>query len=487
MYGLPKVHKPGNPVRPICSAVGTASYNLGRFAAKIIQPAAKNSFGTDLENTFQFVNQVRHCELKDLYMVSFDVRSLFTNIPLNKTIKICLDRLYSGNSDIRPNIPEKTLEQMLRLCVTDNTFVFDGKVYTQIDGVAMGNSLGPILADIYMAHLEETAFLKDALDFSPVFYRRYVDDTFCLFKERSHVQRFLDFINKVDESIQFDVEHEHNSSLSFLDTVVTRDNNKTYPDISNKVKATDKGLFYNFNSFTPFTFKADIMSSLIYRVYDIASSYWIFHKDRLALKSKFKKNGFPGYLFDRATSKFLYKQYPDPNTNSDVQYTAPKKSVIIVLPYLGLLSIFLRRKISRLVHKYYPSANLRVVFQSGFSIKRLFSYKDKMPKKCLGGVVYYTQCESCGPSSAYIGKTINTLYEHFYGPNGHLHPNSQKSALLEHLGHNINPSCEFNIDNVKILDICNNDLKLRYMESIYLKLDHQSLNTQDWSIPLRII
>ena len=140
IYGLPKVHKPGNPVRPICSAVG--SYNLGRFAAKIIQPAAKNSFGRDLENTFQFVNQVRHCELKDLYMVSFDVRSLFTNIPLNKTIKICLDRLYRSNSDIRPNIPEKTLEQMLRLCVTDNTFVIDGKVYTQIDGVAMGNSLG---------------------------------------------------------------------------------------------------------------------------------------------------------------------------------------------------------------------------------------------------------------------------------------------------------------------------------------------------------
>ena len=87
-----------------------------------------------------------------------------------------------------------------------------------------------------------------------------------------------------------------------------------------------------------------------------------------------------------------------------------------------------------------------------------------MPKKCLGGVVYYTQCESCGPSSAYIGKTINTLYERFYGPNGHLHPNSQKSALLEHLGHNINPLCEFNIDNVKILDICNNDLKLSYIK-----------------------
>ena len=91
------------------------------------------------------------------------------------------------------------------------------------------------------------------------------------------------------------------------------------------------------------------------------------------------------------------------------------------------------------------------------------------------------------PSSLYEISSMMTQYYKPYGPNGHLHPNSQKSARLEYLGHNVNPSCEFNIDNVKILDICNNDLKLRHMESIYLMLDHQSLNTQEGSIPLRII
>ena len=227
------------------------------------------------------------------------------------------------------------------------------------------------------------------------------------------------------------------------------------------------------------------MSSLIYRVYHIASSYEIFHRNLLKLKSKFSKNGFPSYLFDKVTNKFLSKQYD--NTDSDSLFTASRKPVVIVLPYLGYLSIILRRRISRLVCKYYPAANLRVVFQSGFSIKRLFSYKDKMPKKCLSGIVYFTQCESCGPSSAYIGKTINTLHERFHGANGHLHPNNKKSALLEHLDQNIDPKCEFNINNVKVLDSCKTDLKLRYMESIYLKLDNQSLNTQEWSIPLYII
>ena len=82
LYGLPKCHKSGVPVRPICSAVGTATYDLGKFVANIIKPAAVNKHGTDLDNTFQFVDQIKEQNLTDHVMVSFDVCSLFTNIPL---------------------------------------------------------------------------------------------------------------------------------------------------------------------------------------------------------------------------------------------------------------------------------------------------------------------------------------------------------------------------------------------------------------------
>ena len=227
------------------------------------------------------------------------------------------------------------------------------------------------------------------------------------------------------------------------------------------------------------------MLTLIYRVFNIASSFNIFHENLKTLKSKFIKNGFSASLFDAATNRFLSKQYN--NSNSDIISTVPKKSVIIVLPYLGHLSIVVRRKITSLINKYHPSADFKVIFQSGYNIRRMFSYKDKMPKKCSSGVVYYTQCEKCGPSVAYIGKTKNTLQERFFSSNGHLHPNTKKSALLEHLGQNIRPQCEFVFDNIKIIDQCNNDTKLRYMESIYLKLEKQTLNTQEWSIPLSIV
>ena len=65
MYGLPKVHKHGSPVRPICSAIGTATYDLGKYLANIIKPAAKNKFGTDVLNTFHFVTELKSIDISD--------------------------------------------------------------------------------------------------------------------------------------------------------------------------------------------------------------------------------------------------------------------------------------------------------------------------------------------------------------------------------------------------------------------------------------
>ena len=99
-------------------------------------------------------------DVSQLFMVSFDVQSLFTNVPLSETIQICLDRLYRSDNITAPSLPEHVLKNLIELCVQDNTFVFNGRVYYQIDGVAMGNALGPILANIFMAHLEETKIVS---------------------------------------------------------------------------------------------------------------------------------------------------------------------------------------------------------------------------------------------------------------------------------------------------------------------------------------
>ena len=100
--------------------------------------------------------------------------------------------------------------------------------------------------------------------------------------------------------------------------------------------------------------------------------------------------------------------------------------------------------------------------------------------------MYYIECCKCGQSAAYIGKTKNTLFERFYGSNGHLNPKTQKSALIDHVMGSGDPECSFDFDSIKLLDSASADYRLRIIESVYLKFDKQSLNTQEYSYPLKL-
>ena len=132
--------------------------------------------------------------------------------------------------------------------------------------------------------------------------------------------------------------------------------------------------------------------------------------------------------------------------------------------------------------------DLQLIFTQGFKIKNLFSYKDRFPLECKSLVIYYSECSQCGPSKAYLGKTKNSLYERFHAPGtGHLAPNNTNSALLNHLCESDNPDCSFKFEDVKILETASNDYQLRYIESILLKYEKQTLNTQERSIKLNLM
>ena len=85
-------------------------------------------------------------------MVSFDVASLFTNVPLEETIEIILKRIYI-NKEITTDIPKQEMKELLILFTKNVHFTFNNETYIQVDGVAMGSPLGPVLANIFMFEL----------------------------------------------------------------------------------------------------------------------------------------------------------------------------------------------------------------------------------------------------------------------------------------------------------------------------------------------
>ena len=107
-------------------------------------------------------------------MVSFDVKSLFTNVPLDQTIDIIL-RIYH-HKELDTSITKSEMKEMLTLCTKNVHFTYNRKIFVQTDGVAMGSPLGPVLADIIMTEIEKT-LLPDIyvryIIFLEEVYRRY--------------------------------------------------------------------------------------------------------------------------------------------------------------------------------------------------------------------------------------------------------------------------------------------------------------------------
>ena len=76
-----------------------------------------------------------------------------------------------------------------------NNFNFDGKIYKQTDGVAVGSWLGPSLANAFLCFHEQIWLNDCSEDFKPVHYRRCVDDIFSLFRSPDHLEKFANYLN----------------------------------------------------------------------------------------------------------------------------------------------------------------------------------------------------------------------------------------------------------------------------------------------------
>ena len=160
-------------------------------------------------------------------MASLDVESLFTNVPSNETIKICIDELFKSEMTFS-GLNKKEMFKMLSLTLKEPIILFDNKYYSQIDRVAMVSLLATTLANVFLCY-HESIWLKDCpKDLKAVYYKRYAGDIFLLFNKPEHMQFFLKYINKKHKNMKFYIETEVNGSLSCPNVKIFRENEKVY-------------------------------------------------------------------------------------------------------------------------------------------------------------------------------------------------------------------------------------------------------------------
>ena len=309
-----------------------------------------------------------------------------------------LDCVYNKHL-IHTQLKKSTLKKLIRDTCTKTVFSSNGQLYEQIDGVSMGSSMGPLLANIIMTQLEELIINPLINDGTIKFYSRYVDDTLLVMKP-SDINLVHEKLTSFDSNLKFTVDTFDNEIPHFLDLEISPDGIGIFR------KDTNTGQYININSYTPWNYKTSWLRSLISRAKKICTENKL--SGELAEIRKFAAwNGFPKKLVNSIIKRTL-DQTNNVRTNDE---KCNNTTIWLKLNYHGehcqQLVRSLQRKLRRCIKR-----NNNLLLKVTFSTNKICFYtntKDKTPDMSRSNVVYQFRCPAC--SADYIGKTDRNLRE----------------------------------------------------------------------------
>ena len=146
-YGLPKIHKTGNPLRPIVSSRGSVTYGVAKVLSKVIKLLVGKS-PHHIQSTGDFVSKAKKFTLQTgEYLSSYDVTSLFTSVPIDPALDIIKDLLEKDEKlNDRTVLLVQDILELLGFCMHNTYFSFQNKFYEQVEGVPMGSPVSPIVS-----------------------------------------------------------------------------------------------------------------------------------------------------------------------------------------------------------------------------------------------------------------------------------------------------------------------------------------------------
>ena len=375
-----------------------------------------------MKNSLHFKSLAEQLEIaQNDTLVSFDVQSLFTNVPVPETLAIIEKRLVSDSQlSERTNLPIPTIMELITMCAETTYFQFKDMFYRQVDGMAMGSSLSPFMANIFMENFEQEALAET--DTPPKVWLRYVDDTFLVWQHgMEKLKDFAEFLNSRRSTIQFTYETERDQALPFLDVLVCRKDNV----ITTKVyrKPTHTGQYLHFKSNHSNSTKSGIIRTLVMRAENVCSQGKEKVIELNRVKQELLSNGYPQSAIKKEMSKNPSFQFQQESRTSPI--------ATMVIPYVRGLS----EKIRRLAGKH----NIRTAFKSGSTIKTFTTkVRPRCDQKHTKECVYEIPCQ-CG--NVYIGETGRPLSVRLKEHQRNIRQGEiEKSRLAEHVwaeSHNI--------------------------------------------------
>ena len=204
-------------MRPIISTIGTTNYKTAKYMSTIIRRILGHTIH-DTPDSFKLASELRQVTIPPGHIiVSFDVISMFTNIPTDLVFNIINERWDELKT--LTTLSKTQFCEILK-CLIDNCyFTCNDKFYRQKRGLPMGSPLSPALADLVLEKVIKSTMA--IVGENVLLLRRYVDDLLLIVQEDS-VDMVLAQFNNFHPEIQFTVEREQHRSINFLELTIHR-------------------------------------------------------------------------------------------------------------------------------------------------------------------------------------------------------------------------------------------------------------------------
>ncbi|KAL8565389.1 hypothetical protein ACOMHN_029084 [Nucella lapillus] len=308
-YHLPKVHKDQQkpPGKPIVSGSGGPTEKLSQLVDFWLQPLVQDlpSFVKDTTKFLQLVEEWKNSLgllPSDALIVTIDVVGLYSNIPHHEVTTSVTETLATKTHLVPNAPPKKLLLKIINHILHNNIFQFDGNIFKQIFGTAMGTPMAPTIANIFMGWHEEKMLETCPWTIDPAIWKRYIDDiiTIWLYGE-DELNKFMTWMNNQHPSIKFTYSYGR-TNVPYLDVSLSIDpDGHLTSDLH--VKPTNAAMILPFNSCHPRHCPRSIPYSQCLRLRRICSEDSVFEKRCQELKVKLQRRGYPGSLIDAAMRK----------------------------------------------------------------------------------------------------------------------------------------------------------------------------------------
>lgn len=286
IYGLIKIHKKDYPVRPIVSSCGSSGFKLAGFLTETLTDIF-NDMGHHVKDTPHVIEKIKDVTLDpDDILISFDVVSMFTNIPIDHMITLMRKKqnTIEGIFNINFNLFTEILLYLLR---DSATFTWKEKTFRQKDSLAMGSPLSPILAKILMNDILDNVL--PTLPTQPKVLALYVDDSFWVVN-KNQVNIISETLNAYHPRIRFTNEIEKDKKICFLNLMIHREENELITNWYRKPYASMRLL--NYESHHEKACILETAKAYIHMAQKISHAKF-FQENKARLIEILRKNSFP--------------------------------------------------------------------------------------------------------------------------------------------------------------------------------------------------